>query len=167
MKPRTILFLLAVAVVLCATSVLAADTNTITFTNQAGAVVSNAHVLSHNAVDVFYEAPGGGLRVHLADLPPDLQAAFHYDPAAAASAQRQQQARQIAVNQARARAAAAQAQAAAQMAAIVRAQAAADMAASRAWVAAHPFIPGPGGAPQTVHVRIDDPRMPPGLVFGN
>lgn len=51
----------------------------ITFTNKGGDVVSNAAVLSWNAVDVFYEVPGGGSRVHISDLPTDLQQAFKYN----------------------------------------------------------------------------------------
>jgi hypothetical protein len=63
-----------------------ADTNFITFTNVDGAVISNAPILSVNAVDVFYELPTGGGRVHLADLPTNLQARFGYDPAKANAA---------------------------------------------------------------------------------
>jgi hypothetical protein len=56
------------------------ETNSITFTNKSGLIISNAAVLSFNAIDVFYEVTGGGARVHLADLPPTLQQQFGYDP---------------------------------------------------------------------------------------
>jgi hypothetical protein len=63
-----------------------AQTNLITFTNKAGEVISNAPIISVNAIDLFYEVPGGGARVHLADLPPDLQQRFGYDPVKAQAA---------------------------------------------------------------------------------
>jgi hypothetical protein len=60
----------------------------ITFTNKTGEVIMNAHVIAHNASEIFYELPGGGARVKLADLPRDIQKDFHYDPVAAIEADR-------------------------------------------------------------------------------
>ncbi|HEX3718913.1 MAG TPA: hypothetical protein VH595_13170 [Verrucomicrobiae bacterium] len=53
---------------------------TISFTNKAGEVFSNVTVIGSSPTEVYYEVPGGGDRIRLADLPPQLQQAFHYDP---------------------------------------------------------------------------------------
>lgn len=61
-----------------------AQTNTITFTNKSGEVVRDAKVLAIWPSDLFYETPGGGSRVHLADLPPEVSSRFGYDSLKAA-----------------------------------------------------------------------------------
>jgi hypothetical protein len=70
----------AVAVSNVAFAHASSQTKFITFTNKTGEVITNAAVLSWNTVDLFYEVPGGGARVHFTDLPPDIQKRFGYDP---------------------------------------------------------------------------------------
>jgi hypothetical protein len=80
-----ILFLLTA----CLSSI--AQTNTITFTNQYGDVVSNAVVIKVSANTLLYRIPSGGGAVKLANLPPDLQQRFGYDPEKAAALDRKEQ----------------------------------------------------------------------------
>lgn len=68
-----------------------AQTNLITFTNRNHEVISNAVVIRHDAVSMVYMTGGAsGGSVKLADLPPDLQKRFGYDPLQAASAERKE-----------------------------------------------------------------------------
>jgi hypothetical protein len=67
-------------VILLVTAKIYPQTNLITFTNKGGEVISNAPIISTSAVDLFYEIPGGGARVHLADLPLEVSARFGYNP---------------------------------------------------------------------------------------
>jgi hypothetical protein len=81
---RSPLPIAVVALLLAAVSTLPAFADSlpvpdaITFTNKTGDVNANAHVLGHNATEVFYELPGGGARVKLAELPPSIQHDFHF-----------------------------------------------------------------------------------------
>lgn len=76
MKIKTAALLLILFSVVCGM----AQPATISFTNKAGEVFSNVTVIGSSPTEVYYEVPGGGARVKLADLPPQLQQAFHYDP---------------------------------------------------------------------------------------
>ena len=94
MKSIAILFL-------CLVTRIQAQTNFITFTNKSGEAVINAEVLTFNAIDVFYKTPSGGDRVHLADLPSDIQFRFGYDRIESESAAKAEEARkkQLAIDE--------------------------------------------------------------------
>jgi hypothetical protein len=53
---------------------------TITFTNKAGEVISNAPLITMTGTMLFYETPSGGGDVKLAELPPALQKQIGYEP---------------------------------------------------------------------------------------
>ncbi len=75
-----LLFLLAA----CVSS--PAQTNTITFTNQSGVVISNAEAVKISDNKLLYRIPSGGGIVMLSNTPPDIQRKFNYNPAKAAQA---------------------------------------------------------------------------------
>ncbi len=83
MNARTILALLAIVVAWSAQLVFAADTNIIPSLTIEGQTYTNVELgtVTGSRVAIFYD--GGGKRVAISNLPPDLQRRLHYDPAAA------------------------------------------------------------------------------------
>jgi hypothetical protein len=84
MNLKTAIPLLAIALVLYAPSFFAADTNTniIPSLTIAGQTYTNVEIgtVTGSRVTIFYD--GGGQRVAISNLPPDLQQRLHYDPEA-------------------------------------------------------------------------------------
>jgi hypothetical protein len=74
-KPKILstLFILSTVAALAATN----EPDSITFTNRAGQIAANARVIGRSATEIYYEVPGGGARVKLADLPASIQRDFH------------------------------------------------------------------------------------------
>jgi hypothetical protein len=83
MNAKTIISLLAVAVVLFAPWVFAADTNMIPSLTIAGQTYTNVEIgaVTGSRVTIFYD--GGGKRVAISNLPPYLQQRLNYDPESA------------------------------------------------------------------------------------
>jgi hypothetical protein len=81
---KNILTAFAVFTVLHAPLAFAADTNIIPSLTISGKTYTNVEIgtVTASHVTIFYE--GGGMRVAISNLPPDLQRRFNYDPAEAA-----------------------------------------------------------------------------------
>jgi hypothetical protein len=82
MKIQTLCMVVAAG--LLAGSSSGADFGTITFTNQAGRVITNAVVVKHEGYRLLWRQGASGGSVRLADLPEELQRRFAFNPERAA-----------------------------------------------------------------------------------
>jgi hypothetical protein len=99
-KMRPIIFVAMISTI-CGAS----GQTTVSFTNSEGKIIPDARITATNSVTLYYETQDGPAHIRWADLPPEVQRRFGYNPAQGAEAEKALVARKQAIAQAAANAA--------------------------------------------------------------